>query len=139
MKILKISLILTIISCFTFSCSSDDSPSTEENAAKLIGTWKLTSETEDGASIQLDTCELLYTIIISSTQITSKDYYGDNCEIEDSYSITYSLKGNTITTTEDGETYNSTIITLNSTTLSIESSYEEDGETYTYTETYTKQ
>ena len=139
MKILKITLILTIITCFAFSCSSDDSNSTKANQANIIGTWKLTSETENGTSIQLDECELLFTVVITSTQITSTDYYGDNCEIEDSYSITYSLKGNTITTTEDGETYNSTIITLNSTTLSIESSYEEDGETYTYTETYTKQ
>tara|TARA_R110002051_G_scaffold34689_3_gene77091 strand:- start:5318 stop:5737 length:420 start_codon:yes stop_codon:yes gene_type:complete len=139
MKILKITLILTIITCFAFSCSSDDSNSTKANQANIIGTWKLKSETENGTSIQLDECELLFTVVITSTQITSTDYYGDNCEIEDSYTSNYSIDGNTITITEDGETYESTIVTLNNSTLTITLRYEDNGETYTYTETYTRQ
>lgn len=146
MNTLKTILIVTIISLFTFSCSSDDDNSnpsntpgsTTANQAALIGTWKFTSSSVNGVT---DTnfwiCDFEETYQITDNTITI-NYYADpsgndggNCELEGSNTTNYSISGNTITV----EGYAQEITTLNATTLVLKEIYEGD----TYTETYTKQ
>ncbi len=61
-------------------------------------------------------------------------FEGDDCSIIDSETISYSISGNNISTTFDGETFTTEIVTLNSTTLTIKDT--DDGDVYT--DTYTK-
>ena len=130
-KLLTLSLLLITI----IACSSDDSSTTEDNQAIIIGTWKYTSSSTNGVADAVDTCDLLNTLVITSNQVTITEYWGVNCAETDSFTISYTISGNIITTTEEGESYTSEILTLNETTLSIKDVDEGD----IYIETYTRQ
>ncbi len=137
MKTLKITFVLAIISCLTFSCSGDDAASTEENKAKIIGTWLLTSETENGVAQPLGDCKT--TIVITSTQIKIT-ISGQNCSETGTATQNYTIDGNTISLTgEGGGAYQATIVSISSTTLVIKQVDEENGMTETNIGTYTKQ
>lgn len=140
MNNLKKLVLITFISLTAFACSSDDdsgdSGSTTQNQANIIGTWKFTSSTTNGViDTDNDPCLTLLTITFNTTQITTIDVFGDNCDQSETYTNNYSISENIISVTDEGETYTSEIITLNSTTLTIQ---DVDGDD-TYTETYTKQ
>jgi hypothetical protein len=137
MKHIKKFILLTFVVLTGFACNSDDDGNslTEQNKANIIGTWLQTAESENGENILLDECELLFTLVFTSTQVTSTDFYGDNCAMTDTFVSNYSIDGNNISVTEEGETFTSEITTLNSTTLTIEDT--EDG--FVFIETYTKQ
>jgi len=138
MKFLKTTLLITLISLFTFSCTKDESSDAGENQAKIIGKWLLTGETENGIALEIDECASILTF--TNTQLMSTYYYGENCEESEVYNQEYTIDESTISVIEDGETYSASIVRLTSATLIIKDSYEEeDGETYEYTETYTKQ
>ncbi len=132
-------LCLTLICMLSFSCQSEDDGNndlTEENEAKIIGTWRFQSSTTDGVTdTDNDPCLNMLTIMFTSTQVTTNDVYGNNCDMSETYINAYSINGNTITITDEGETYDSEIRTLNATTFTIEDT--DDG--IIYTETYLKQ
>ena len=135
MKNLKRLLTLSLLLITIIACSSDDSSTTEDNQASIIGTWKFTSSSTNGVADDVDTCDLLNTLVITSNQVTVTEYWGENCVETDTFTISYTISGNIITITEGGETYTSEITTLNATTLSIKDVDEGD----IYIETYTRQ
>ncbi|MEH6536387.1 MAG: lipocalin family protein [Psychroserpens sp.] len=138
MNHLKKLFVLTFIVITAFACSNDDDNSddtTAQNQANIIGIWKWVSSTENGTDIPLDECEILFTLTITSAQVTSTDFYGVDCTMVDTFTVDYTINGNTVSITEEGETYTSEITTLNSTTLTIK---EVDGSDV-YTDTYTRQ
>jgi hypothetical protein len=140
-KNLKNLFLILCVAFISFSCSSDDdssgdSDTTAQNKANIIGTWKFTSSTTNGVlDTDNDPCLTQLTITFNTTQVSTLDIYGENCELSDTYTTTYSISGNNINIVDDGETYTVEITTLNSTTLTIEDSEDND----VYTETYTKQ
>lgn len=139
MNNLKKLMLITFISLTAFACSSDDdsgdSGSTTQNQANIIGTWRFTSSTTNGVADTLDVCELMDTAVFTSSQVTFTYFEGTNCSDTGSDTFNYSINGNTLSATIQGETFTQEIVTLNSTTLTIQ---DVDGDD-TYTETYTKQ
>ncbi len=139
MNNLKKLMLITFISLTSFACSSDDDSgdpdSTSQNQANIIGTWRFTSSTTNGVADTIDDCELMDTALFTSSQVTFTYFEGVNCADSESETFNYSINGNTLSATIEGETFTSEIITLNSTTLTIQ---DVDGND-TYTETYTKQ
>lgn len=135
MKHLKRVLGLCMLLITIIACSSDDNSNSEENQAKLIGTWKFTSSTTNGVADSTEDCELLETLVISSSQVAVTDYWGDDCSESETYSISYTLNGNSITTTEEGVSYTSEIVILNNTTFTVKDV--DDGDIYI--NTYTRQ
>jgi hypothetical protein len=134
MKNFKKLCLLTLIVLTGFSCGNDDDNSlsiTEQNRANIIGTWKLTSETENGIDIDLEDCELLLTLIFNTTQINVTDF----CDPPEPIAYDYTIDENTLDIIEEGEIITYEITTLNDTILTI--SEVDDG--FIYTETYTKQ
>lgn len=134
MKSFVFILLVSITSLSIVSCSKDDDD-TNTNNAQLIGTWLLTGESENGESLELGECDFIITI--TNTQIISEDFSGDNCMESDTFTTGYSRNGNIITIT--GEDSGVEIVTLNATTLVIKYTEEDDGETFEYLETYTRQ
>lgn len=143
-KIFKIFYVAAFLSIVAFACSSDDdSGSTDDNQAKIIGTWKFTASTTNG---ETDTdnwiCDFEETYEFSTSTITIKYYYdpsgenGSDCQLDGMHTVNYDIDGNTISG-EEGDSVE--IITLNNTTLILEETETYDGTTYIYTETYTKQ
>ncbi len=137
MKHIKKLILLTFVVLTGFACSSDDDGNslTEENLAKIIGTWLWTASSENGENIPLDECDLLSTLAFTSTQITDMYFFGVNCGESESFVTNYTINGNTISVVEGGETYTAEITTLNSTTLTVK---DIDGSDV-YIDTYTKQ
>ncbi len=138
----KTLLYLFAITLVFASCKKDDDAmDTDDNEANIVGTWKITSETENGVPLTLDECEVLGTINFRSNgTATDTYYYGENCAMTDVENYNYSINDDQLTISYgDNESYTVTITTLNNTTLKIEDSYEEEGVTYTYSSTYTKQ
>ncbi len=146
MKIFKKLYVITFISIVAFACSSDDdngSGTTEENQAKLIGTWKFTSSTTNGeADTDYYICDFEETYEINATSITIIFYAdpsgqdGSNCELDGTFSFDYFINSDTIS---DDEGSSIKILTLNDTTFRFEETEIDEGITYTYTETYSKQ
>ncbi|WNH08138.1 lipocalin family protein [Thalassobellus suaedae] len=134
MKNLKRLLTLSLLLITIMACSSDDSSTTEDNQANIIGTWKLSSSSTNGVVDSLDACDLQTTLEIASSQIDITEYWGDNCVESDTYSISYTVSGKNLTISESGFSYTSEITTLTSTTLSIKDVDEGD----VYIETYTR-
>lgn len=137
MKTIKNVLVIAFISIFTFSCNSDDDSSggtTAENKAKIIGAWRYASSTTNGVADPIEDCALMDTVTFTSSQVTFAYFEGIDCEDTGSETTNYTISGNNITISFDGESFTSEIVTLNDTTLTIKDT--EDDEVYT--ETYTK-
>ena len=100
------------------SCDKDD------DQAALEGKWEFSKE---GAVVSGQEILLDYTheegcakdfVMINATTVTDHSFFGATCdEAVDSY--TYTRSGNTITSTEGGETITSEIKTLNGSTLKL--------------------
>ena len=133
MKNLKRLFSISLLLITGMAFRDDDDTRSEDNQANIIGAWKLTSATCDGEVEEIDDCDLI--LLISSTQVTKSEHWGNNCKKIDTDSIGYTISDNNITVTEDGYSYVSEIITLNNTTLSIKD--EDEGDVYI--ETYTRQ
>jgi len=145
MKILKRLILVTLISTIAFACNKDDDGggnTTAENQVKIIGTWKYTSSTTNGVvDMNNYICNFEETYEYNASSVINK-YYGDpsgddgsNCQLEGTYTVNYSIDGNSLSSTDDGFTYTQAILVLNSTTLILQ---DVDGDDI-YTETYTKQ
>ncbi len=137
MKNLKKLALITFVVLTGFACSDDDDndSTTSQNQASIIGTWKWVASTQNGENQPLDECELLFTLVFNTSQVTETDFYGDNCEMTETDIASYSIDGNSITVNYDGESFTSEITTLNNSTLTVKDT--EDG--IVFTETYTKQ
>lgn len=139
-KLTKMFLILTI--GLLVACSSDDSSNSDSFETDIIGTWELTSLTTNGIELlQNDECSS--TITFTASSVISTDYFdnqdGNGCVIDYvSDPGTYSITGNMLTGTVDGETITFEIIQLNATTLKLEASITEDGITFTFIQTFKK-
>ena len=131
MKILKNVFLLAFLSVLTISCDSDDDD--DFDFASIIGTWVFVSSTTDGVQDPPEDCP--WELTFSANQIDGTDYYGDNCEEMDFFTIDYSIDGDIVTINEDGYEFTMRILTLSETTLTIEDS--DDG--VVYTETFRRQ
>ncbi len=131
----KITLVFLCI-FMASSCSSDDDSIAINNLQiSIIGNWLYTSSTFNGMNDPFGPCDDLSTLIFTATQVTSTEYFGNNCDQSDSNTETYAINGNIISVTFQGDTYTAEIITLNATTLTLK---EVEG-TDEYTDTYTRQ
>lgn len=138
MKSIKTLLLLITISSCLLSCSKDDELNEENYSTKIIGTWLLTSQTINGENVELEECD--HTVTFADNTMIVKFYFGDNCESLESYGGIYALKGSTLILTYDNEDPVTVKITsLNNTTLKTQWTDVANGETNTYTETFTKQ
>ncbi|WP_299258370.1 lipocalin family protein [uncultured Aquimarina sp.] len=148
----KLNLFLTLLLTITlFSCGSDDDGTTETfeiTEANLIGAWKLISVTENGTAIQLDECDLLYSVQLSVEQGENRAVYteagleGNSCTIFTSTDYTWSLTSDNILNTEtlEGSDQDSEkIIELTAITLKLEYIDTEGSDTFITVDTYTKQ
>jgi hypothetical protein len=75
--------------------------------------------------------------------VQSIEYYdyedGNGCILDYTSDVgSYSISGNMLTGTVDGETITFEIIELNATRLKIKGTYTEDGVTFTFIETFNK-
>jgi len=135
------------------ACSSDDNDASsgiEITEANLLGKWKLTSTTENGNSLNLDKCELLYTIILSKNdQGENRASYieaiqqGDSCEESTSVDYIWLITSgnilNTQTLVEGSDQGTEKIVELTANTLVLESLETEGSEEFIYVDSYTKQ
>lgn len=126
-------ILLTLIVITGYACSSDDDggDTTQQNKDNIIGTWIWTASSENGVDYPLEGCDELFTNVFTATQYSYIEYFGTNCEEEYTDSANYTINGNTITVYG----YESEIVTLNNTTLTIKDV--DDGDVYI--ETYTRQ
>lgn len=139
-KLSKLFLILTV--GLLVACSSDDSSSSNSFETDIIGTWELLSLTANGVDL-LQNEECFSTLTFTSSTLVSTDYFdnedGNGCVVDDiSAPGTYSISGNMLTGTVDGETITFEIIQLNSTTLKLEAAITEEGQTFTLVQTFKK-
>ncbi|NRB58495.1 MAG: lipocalin family protein [Winogradskyella sp.] len=136
MKTNKLLAILCLsLFLFNFTCSDDDNDDdqTTANEENIIGTWQFQSSTTNGViDTDNDPCLSQLTITFSATKVTTNDVYGENCEMMETYVNGYSINGNILTVIDEGEAYDSEILTLNDTSFTIEDFDEGD----VYTETY---
>jgi hypothetical protein len=100
----------------------------------LIDTWLEVGVTENGVDIFSSPCD--YTLQFTQTQLFSTEFWGENCENAETYVSNYSINGNIITESADGETSIMTVLQLTSSTLKLR---ELDGDfeyIYTYSNNF---
>ncbi len=111
----------------------------DPSSADLIGTWDLTQTyyiyKENGEVVDEDTETLPrdYRIAVTfNADGTSISEHYDEGELDSSFYATWTLSGNTLTITEDGDSMKHTVEKLDSRTLVLSFSYHEveDGVTY---------
>lgn len=123
----KLSIALVLI-CAMASCSksSDDTVAVPTNAELVIGLWKLQSATQDGNPVVLGACELVHTVRFTEAgMITQTFYSGTNCSVAAPTTGTYTISGNTITASIGSSASIVRIVSITSTSLSIE--FDESG------------
>lgn len=135
-RLRNIFLILTI--GLLVSCSSDNNSDSNSNASQIQGTWELYSLVSNGIEF-IDDSDCLDRIIFTANTVKSIEYYdyedGNGCILDyESEAGPYTLTGNMLTGTVDGITVSFEIITLNATTLKMESTITEDGVAFTFVE-----
>jgi len=135
-------IILTVAISFLFSCSSDDDSNSNSYKSDIIGTWELTSATINGQEF-IDSADCVSTITFTETTQLAIEYYdyedGNGCVIDsDNSPEAYTINGNTITSSDSGESFTFEIILLNATTLKLKFIYTESGKTFTIIQTLEK-
>jgi len=143
MKNLKITFLTIITAFMAFTCSSDDDSSSSQttNAELIIGTWKLTSASSNGAADTLTECSLLDTLTFNETTVIFNYSITEEepCNSE-SETSPYSINDNTITLTNSlGSIVTNEVASLNSTTLTLRYDQGTDTEPFVYLEIYTRQ
>nr|WP_321235288.1 lipocalin family protein [uncultured Psychroserpens sp.] len=100
-------LVVLITFGFTSSCSKDDDVIETINETFIIGKWRLSSITENGANVSLNDCEKLKTLEFNTSfEVTIKTYdfnMMDDCEISSNNIYDYSISHNLITIESEGE------------------------------------
>jgi len=136
-KFTKMFFILTI--GLLVSCSSDDSSSSDSFKTDIIGTWELSSLTANGFEL-IENTDCLDRLAFTSSTVISSEYYdyedGNGCILDDeSDAGSYTINGDMLTGTVDGETVTFEIIELNETILKLKGTVTEDGVIYTFLQT----
>jgi len=131
-------LILTI--GLMVNCSSDDNSDSDTVSTDIVGTWELISLTLNDLEF-LDETSCLDRLIFTATTVQSLEFYdyedGEGCVLDyTSEAGSYDISGKMLTVTIEGETIIFEIVELNSTTLKLKASLTEDGETFTFFETF---
>lgn len=143
-KVMLLALVLAV-SVFQ-SCNNDDNSNNNDNSFSddIIGNWELTSIISDGEEL-IENPDCLDRITITASTYEYFEYFdfndGNGCVLVEgqiSNPEQYSLNGNILLVTDDGESFEYEIIQLNSTTLKLQETYIEDGETFIDIETYNK-
>lgn len=141
----KISIL--VASAFVFgltftSCSSDDDSS---DSGSIIGKWNFSTEkvsingmtiTEGAYSDNQEGCNKDYYEFAEATLVEG-DYFGSECTL-DTYPMTYTKSGSTLTITDDGDVSTMEVVTLNSNTLVLRTVQATEGGNITYDTTFTK-
>tara|TARA_R110001606_G_scaffold397909_2_gene575660 strand:- start:44 stop:505 length:462 start_codon:yes stop_codon:yes gene_type:complete len=107
------------------SCSNDDDSNSDSNS--IVGTWKAIKEVDVCSTgnedvYDFDSCEQTGRTIFSENgtlSITEYDLENGNCEQYYSAIGTWSLSGNNLTVTTEGETNNPTFFELSNNVLRI--------------------
>jgi hypothetical protein len=124
--------VLTI--CLIFSCSSDNDSSNLVNSSDIIGKWKIIDFQENGFT--LDECEMMAEREFKTDNTIKKLYfYGNNCQNSGTSDWTFTVSENKLFTKEPNGGHNSSkdyivnynILELNSTTLTIEGYFVDEG------------
>jgi len=114
------------------SCSSDD----DKGSSSIIGKWEITKTgfLLNGNEILEDYehqegCSKDFTEFTNDGKMYDYSYfnYGNGCE-EDVYESNYSLSGNTLNIIGEEEDVQATILTLNSSTLKVRVTFEDEDE-----------
>ena len=137
-------LFLVLFLGVLFSCTTDN---TDENSIEnsIVGTWKIVSLTSNGTDELQDELDFAticyYTEVYTETIITDINFSGSDCKTETvDETLPYSINGTNLTyTTGDSVVVSLEILELSSTTLKLQDSYQEDGESYIDIYTYTRQ
>lgn len=138
---LKKILALSIIAVSLFSCKKDDEVinTTTPSKEQLVGTWKKTGETTNGANTwnttNYDPCEMDDNIQLKSDNTYIYTDAGTVCSPSGNDSGAWSVSGSTLTI--DG--FPITINGFNGTTLTLKETFTFGGTTYTTISTLTKQ
>lgn len=132
-----------MVATLVVSCSDDDNSSSVDMSKLTSGKWYYSHEktivagqTLTDAAYDHDCATKKDYIELSATTVTDV-YYGTDCEANTDTS-TYTVSGQTITTTEGGTTYTVNVKELNSNRLVVESTETYEGVTATYQTTFTK-
>lgn len=97
---------LLILSMIITSCSKDENESNVQNEeVSLVGVWLWQSETIDGDSIELDSCEAQFTLTFDSNSnfIDNQPYSISGECTDDIANGTYSIDGTNISFVYEGE------------------------------------
>lgn len=138
---MKKNSLLVLMAFIVMSCSSDD----DNNPAtfSIIGDWALTSFQSEGEPLQSYDCPDRIEITSSTYEFT--EYFdfsdGNGCVIvpgQINSPESYTLNGSTFTVNDEGEVIVYEIIEITATTLRLQETYVEDGETFVDTEIYTR-
>jgi hypothetical protein len=131
---LKFASVFLLVTLSLISCSKDDDgPSTSGN---IVGKWEFFKEGEiiNGNEI-LTNYEHQAGCTKDNTEFNTDgsfvdSYYYEECESEISMG-TYTKSGNTLTRNDGFDDFSYTIVELNSTTLKVKETYNDEGETIT--------
>lgn len=139
-SILIVTLILAIAAFFLMSCD-DDSPS-KPGTGGLVGTWVLTKITviSSAGEFSYDPEDMGYSVtVVLNSDNTFQATEEDEEEGTSVETGTWSASGSTLTiTSSDGETVSGTY-SIKGNKLTITITEEEEGETYTIIQEFTKQ
>ena len=137
----KLILILLVGSLLSISCGNDDGDNNMPKQNSIVGTWKVTSLTENGTEIlqeiltQWSIC--YWTDVYEETTFSSIFFSGTNCTTEIlENQATYTINETNASITIDGDVYE--ILELTNTTLKLRESYEDEGENIVDVYTYEK-
>ena len=136
-------LYFSIASTILFSCNSNEDEEAMSNLDPIIGTWQLTSETENGKEISTE-CQRKTTIAFLENGTTSEVYYYENgnnaCESDTDSAKWENVGNSTYRITyggDEGET-NKVSFSNNNTVFTFSFTEEHNGTTYIYTAIYKK-
>jgi len=142
-KITQIFLVFAV--AILFSCNSDDDNQSNDTSlsANIIGVWELVSIVTNGETSDEGT-ECLDTVTITATTYDYTERFdfndGNGCMVISGVATPepFFLNQNNFFVTDDGESFNYQIIEVTLTTLKLQETYTENGETITDIEIYNR-
>ncbi len=137
----KLILFAAVLALGVTSCSKDDD--NNNNQAELAGKWEFSHE---GAVLMGQEFLMPYThttgcakdfIVITPSTIVEHNFNGSNCQ-ESTSTDAYTISGNTITRTNDGEVIVEEVVLLDNSTLKVISTQVMEGMTVGEVTVYTR-
>lgn len=130
---------LILVVGFLSSCSSDNNSDSDSYKADIIGTWEVTSILINGEEF-IDSTDCLDTVTFTATTQHNTAYYdyedGNGCVVDDvSTPEPYTIDGNKLSSSSEGDAFEFEITLLNETTLKLKATETEGGVSFTFIET----